>query len=280
MNEIWFIPLLGILGIASTIISSKGGLYDKRFKWYKRITGRGRIVTTLGCAIIGLSVWQSIKVNKDHKLQDEIQIKLKKSSDSTISAEIKSGVDSNRKKLFSDLSQAFAVQQLALDTVTKTVKSLRDSAKIRIIEKDDPVLEIHEVPGKNVISIIEEKNNNYQFKILLSSSDAASSFFEIKSSIVTEDSLNNLFYISFHYPLKQIKKISKDAYLGLNFTANNVRPFKLIYFWYRGKYKNIDNTKEMYMDEVYEFNPTNNQTGIATPDKQDLVKKIVLGYEK
>ena len=142
MTEIWFIPLLGILGLASTIISSKGGLYDNRFKkrWYKKIKLRGWIVTTLGLAIISISIWQSIKVNAENKQEKATQILLRKESDSTIAAEVRSGVDSNRRILFSDLSQALASQQLALDTVTKTVKSLTDSAKTIIVNPEKKFL--------------------------------------------------------------------------------------------------------------------------------------------
>ena len=63
MNNLWFIAIIGLLGLVSTIVSSKGSLYDKRFKWLRRLTNRGKIVAAIGLSIVVLSAWQYMATN-------------------------------------------------------------------------------------------------------------------------------------------------------------------------------------------------------------------------
>lgn len=171
MNDYLFIVVLGTLGLLSTIISSKGGLFDNRFLWYKRLTAKGWFVTAIGLLIIGLSILQSIKINKFNQLEKDIQVKQKKDGDSTIAAEIKTGVDSSRRRLFNDLSEALAKQKMTLDTVTKTVKSLRDSAKTIVVNPENKTPELL-IMSNGIIS--EKVGKDIKFNISFTSLEAPS----------------------------------------------------------------------------------------------------------
>lgn len=146
MNELWYIIAIGFLSLASTIISSKGSLYDKRRRWYSRLTKRGKFVVAIGLFIILLSFLQFRKLQESDNQKDALLKKERDARDSIISARIAAGVDSSSNKLFNDLSIAFANQNLLIDTVKKRIESLRDSAKTVIINasKDLPRLIIRD----------------------------------------------------------------------------------------------------------------------------------------
>jgi hypothetical protein len=130
MNDTFFIALIGLLGIISSIISSKGGLHDRKYKWYRKIRPRGWIVVTLGFLILGLTIWQSIKSESEKNKKEVKEMEERHVSDSTITARVTQGVEINSKKLYNDLSDALGKQQLKLDTVSKTIINLRNSGAI------------------------------------------------------------------------------------------------------------------------------------------------------
>lgn len=147
------------------------------------------------------------------------------------------------------------------------------------MEKDDPVLHLLQYSGEKVISISPVFDNKVKATFIFTSSDAGSGSFNIKLSSVTQDSLNNFFYSGNMNPFEFKNQVSKDAHIESAFYILNPR-FTQIFFWVRGKYKNIDKTKEYAIDDVYFYKTTDKGYGLASADDNRLIKSIVSKNEK
>jgi hypothetical protein len=154
--NIVFVFLIAIATGYLTFLTTKGGLTDNRYSAiWKKFTKRGKYVflTLLFItSILILQEWntqikstqkeEEIKVEgnkRDSLLKKEIKLR-----DSIITTQVSKGIDSSRKKLFEDISIAFATQGLVLDTVRKRVEKISDSSKkiINYYAQDDPILTI------------------------------------------------------------------------------------------------------------------------------------------
>jgi hypothetical protein len=265
MNELFFIPLIGMLSVVSTIISSKGGLYDKRFKWYKRLTKRGYVVSSLGIVLVGISVWQYLATKRNNEQKEGIQIQEKRRSDSIIANEIQKGVELNRKQLFDDLSEAMAGQNLKLDTVTNSIKSLRDST----------ITVIYNSPRENPIIIVRGNGITHQqvkdtiiFELVITSTQAAAKILFI----------NYLCELNYSDGTKDWTKIS--PFLKRKFIAPKEQPFsrkfyvqatkevKFVKIILMGKYSDEGGYSRKTMLDVYEYDLSTKQTSFMLEDKK------------
>ncbi len=131
MPDILFIILISIFTLCISFISTKGTLSNLQYKrkWWKIITTRGKVVIFLTLTIIGLLIWQNEATDRKNDKKDQIIRNERNARDSLISV----GIDSNRKILFKDLSEALSKQNLRLDTVTKRLKNLNDSANRTVV---------------------------------------------------------------------------------------------------------------------------------------------------
>src|SRR5687768_7987857 len=129
MIELWIIASIGLLSLLSTILASKGSLFDKRFVWYNRLTKRGWIVAVLGSMIIGLSAWQYFLIKRKEETKEILQIKQQKDSDSTISAEIKKGVDSNSRQLYATYKELTHQQNLNAEDQRRIILTQQENQK-------------------------------------------------------------------------------------------------------------------------------------------------------
>lgn len=121
--NIVFVILIAILTVFLTFYTAKGGLTDNRFsRLWKRITLRGKKVIGILIIIGTLLTLQECNNQSASKQKDSIINKDNLKRDSIITARIKAGVDSNRRELFGDISEAFKKQGLMLDTIEKAIK--------------------------------------------------------------------------------------------------------------------------------------------------------------
>ncbi|MBN8668694.1 MAG: hypothetical protein J0M30_14445 [Chitinophagales bacterium] len=245
MNELWYIIGIGILSLISTIISSKGPLYDKHHKWYKRLTKGGKWAAAIGLTIIAFSFLQYRLIKKRDDRKDGLLKVERDNRDSIISARITSGVDSSTNKLFTDLSIAFANQNLRLDTVRKRIESLRDSAKTvivnnardlpRIIIREDgiKIRQINDTSFVNIAILSTQSEANLEFLdyiCKLDYSDGSSSYTSRASLckgpllMPKEQLLNNEFYITSSKPIFGFS----IAIIGLYKPVDENRPIELL----------------------------------------------------
>jgi hypothetical protein len=266
MPNVLFIILISFFTLCISFVSVKGTLSDLKYKkkWWKIITKRGWGAIVLTLSVIMLLVWQNYLSEKTSDKKDEALKKEKEKSDSTVTNRIKAGVDSNRKILFDDLSQALAKQGLGFDSNQKRIEKLvKDSSKIRVFEKEDPVLHLVTMAGKKGIEIIKEDNGAFTIEIQILSSDAGSGGFEITYSILKANSKDQIIYLGKRSPLQYNKKLSANQASISPFIipSDNYGKPEMIFVWARGKYKNIDLSKTFQLDEVYYYNVNGNTFG-------------------
>ena len=156
--NIYFVVCIALVTGWLTFLTSKSGLYDNRFNAvWKKLTKRGWKVFFLSFTVLlmlGLQEWNSERneINKDKAIESE-RFKQEKLTANGISK----GIEANRKKLFSDLSEAFAKQKLEFNPLKKEINDLKDSLTILIPSPE----------GLPVLNILysDDKNGNDSFKI-------------------------------------------------------------------------------------------------------------------
>src|SRR5690606_1190664 len=131
-----------------------------------------------------LLLLQEWNTNTKNDRKEAILVKERDLKDSIVSAGIKKGVDSASKRLYDDISKAFAKQEFRLDTVKKDVERIRDSAKgtINNYSQPDPVLLV----GGSSVTVKDTTSNIKNYSIEFTSVDAGSTNFDIKCYLLTE----------------------------------------------------------------------------------------------
>ena len=285
MPNVLFIILISFFTLCISFVSVKGTLSDLKYKkkWWKIITKRGWIAIVLTLSVIMLLVWQNYLSEKTNDKKDEALRKEKEKSDSTVTNRIKAGVDSNRQILFDDLSKALAKQGFEFDSSQKRIERLvKDSSKIRVFEKADPVLHLVTMGGKKGIEIVKEDNATFSIEIQILSSDAGSAGFEITYSILKINSVDQIIYLGKQTPLEYGNKLSiNEANISYFVIPNDKygRP-DMILIWARGKYKNIDLSKTFQLDDVYYYNVNGNTFGEMKGKTRDAILYNVKMNEK
>lgn len=272
MIELWFIWAIGVLYLVSTIISSKGSLFDKRFIWYKRLTKRGQIVSLIGLTIIVLSILQFTIVKGKEDRKEISQTQQRRISDSIISSEINKGVDANRKQLFKDLSESFAKQNLKLDTVTKNIERLRDSAKTVILNspREYPIIIIRDHGITHI-----QKNDTLEFTLSLISTQAASSIIyldylcEVNYTDGSQDNtkVNRLITGDLLIPKEQALIKTFNLYTNKKYPNKKIHWINIALI---GKYTQTESNKEIMLRDVYSYSFITKNVTFLMPDEKKL----------
>lgn len=159
-----------------------------------------------------------------------------------------------------------------LDSSNLVLVNIRDSAKTRIIEADIPVVQL----SRDFTAMPEYNPNGYsKFAITILSSDAGSSHFNIRYSLLMASSLDGP-YTYINNELKEFPsyhlRISKDAtitafpYLILNKNS-------LIFIWMRGTYTRLDGSGNFSINDTYCYNiPANSLTSIVGNTRQAIIR--------
>lgn len=272
--ELWLIPIIGLLSVATTIVSSKGALFDNRYKWYNRLNKRGKIVAVMGFVIVGLSILQFVIVRKNEMDNELKLIEQKRNSDSIIYSEINKGIEYNRKKLFADLSQALAKEKIMLDTVAKQILSLRDSVKTVIIQSPhvDPIVLIR----KNDISHLA-RGDTIDMHLSVISTQAQAKKFNMSAFCVI-NYLDGRTRVLGHLNLIEGRiNIPKDQLLTVYFSFVEKRQIEKIEILINGSFKQNDKVKEVSFNDLYIYNYSTQITGfLEGNEKLQFLKKYNL----
>lgn len=267
MTELWIIGIIALLSLILTIISSSDNVKDNQIKWYKRLTARGLKVLILGLTIVFLSISQAIIVNIKEKQKEVTQDNQRKISDSIISAEIKKGVDLSQKQLFNDLSEAFAKQNLKLDTVSKSIETLRDSAKTVIFNspKEDPIIIVKEDGITHL-----QKNDTIEVKLSIVSTQAACNliFINYFCEVNFVDGSKSNSFLSKQL-LKGILLIPKEQPLSTTFEiyTHTKKKIDFVNIALIGKYRQTESNKEILLQSVYKYSFITKKTSFLLPDE-------------
>lgn len=273
LPNIVFVFLIAIATGYLTFLTTKGGLTNNKFNnLNKRITKRGKTVICVLIIILSLLITQECNTQKvSKKNEGSLKIEMLK-RDSIITSKVSIGVESNRKKLFEDLSKAFANEALYFDTLKNKIEIIRDSAitTINNFHGDNPILLLE----NNGISSKDTTKKKGTYQITFKSVDAGTSGFNIKSYILTEteDGYEDLSMLNlFPKGLKIPKNSNWSAGFG---SVNN--PFaKKIYIHIKGEYFNTDRTKKFEIDNLYGYDAIENKTSVLLNSQRENILNII-----
>ena len=159
----WFFTILYLMATGYlTFLTTKGPLTDNRKKSYKRINKRGWLVVITFLAILFILLGQELNNERIKNLNEKALMLERDVRDSLVQQGIEAGVNKFTKRLFDDLSGAFARQGLKLDTLNEYVTKLEDFSKLSQIEAERFKLEKPNifVPANGIILTKYGESNN------------------------------------------------------------------------------------------------------------------------
>jgi hypothetical protein len=255
-----------------TFLTTNGKLTDDRYsKLWERINKRGKaVIITLIIMLFLLTAQefnnQNISDNNTFSIKKE-----RRKQDSIITTGIKLGVESNSKKLYQDLSTAFAKEGLKIDTLKKTITKLESlKPTVNNYSQNDPVLRIN----KEGVSLKEKKNNIDKYGLKITSSDAGSTNHKILCYLLSE-------FADKTYDLSKINlfpenlKIPKNGNWETSFNDNIKADGENIYIYLKGTYTTLDGTKKYNIDDLYCYNKLDKTCMTLLNSKRNQILKII-----
>ncbi len=277
MTELGLILIIAVLSLILTIMSSNDNISGNEKVWYKRLTKRGQTVLLIGLLIVSLSITQATVINRKETRKEKNQEQQRKTSDSIISSEIKKGVEVNSQHLFNDITLAFAKQKLKLDTVTKSIENLRDSAKTVIINspKEDPIIIVREDGITHLL-----KNDSIEFKLNIVSTQAPCKIIFINYFCevnFVDGTKSNTFLAA--TLLKGVILIPKEQPLSLPFWIypKPKKEIDYVNIALVGKYTQTESKKEILLQDIYKYPfATKKVSFLASEEKAQFFKKYYI----
>lgn len=267
-----FLIIIGLLTIYITFETAKGELTKSPLQkgFWKKHTNRGK-KTLIACftSIILLLLQECNNQNINRNTTNQVK-KDNQDRDSIITASIDSGIISNRRGLFNDLSDAFKEQNLKIDTLEGAIIVLKDSIKTTVnnYKQSDPVIAL----DMSSVTLTDGS----KFKIKVYSADAGSSNLNVDMF---------LYFEYFDAPTLSVTKLhnlnNKDLVfnaggsLEIDFEYVKSHKIKYLYIYFKGAYSNIDRSKDYKIDALYQYFPIQNITQIPSQDsKKTLINKL------
>lgn len=244
--NIVFIVIIGALTIYLTFATTKGSLTNNAFKgFWKRLTTRGKsvfIICVLMLILLILQEWNNQRLIENHDYITNIQ---NKQRDSTITVRVDSGIVTNRKMLFDDLSFSFKEQNLKIDTLDQKLIILKDSIRqtVNTYSLTDPIITLDET------SLTTGGDGEYHVRIFCA--DAGATNFKIDFFILSQ--YTNAPWALTKINILQNKELKLPAGGWITLEFRNNRPYKIenLYFYLVGSYSNTDQSKIYPIDNVY-----------------------------
>ena len=278
--------LLSFFTAAAVITSAWDVCINKKNKGIKKITKRGYLLLLIGIAITFLPLTQYlIQINNDNKKDKKVK------SDQELSEKLmKNHYDSLNKITVATIAENLGKYGYKLDSANNALKKvLSDSAKTKVILPENPVFQIISIRDENGlksgINYLGLYNNKYNYQTFLNCFSAGSCCYDLKFSLVVLDSLDGYTWINWG---KQIRpklinyqsRISTDTYITKWFSIGTSYRYNMLYLWLRGTYKNLDQSKEFSIDEVYYNNKNGNHFGLMQGITRQEIIDIVNKNEK
>jgi hypothetical protein len=277
MNGIIILIGITLFLAVSSFVSSSGKLIDDRSKGIKKIKRKGWFIISLNLCIVILSVLQYFfkegEIKQKEKEAQTNQAKrdsaLKSNYDSSLYV-LKSKFDTSTINIVSTISQKLGEYGFRLDSTGKRLeKVMKDSAKLKILSQEDPVLEICAQDG---IKLVKTNTGDYKFAISICSTDASSTGFNLRIFFIFADSLNNFYKVKNTSSLSDKLQISKDASSIYYYGPIPKIDYRMLFVYILGTYKNMERTKTFNIDQIAYYNKVGNSSGYIIGETR---KKII-----
>jgi hypothetical protein len=274
---------IGILTAIGAYISATSKMYDPYGRGISKITPSGFGFIICAIILITLPVAQNkITDATQRKEQDIRDSKLKVKYDSSLLV-MQRKLDSSNKASTILVTETLGKYGFKLDSTNKLLIDIKDSAKMRIIETESPVLTLQPSDLGNGMEMTPTGLNSYKIAFPLTSFQAGSSFFKIKSDIIIEDVFGNLHHQQLPTDKQTIpyrQQIPKDQGYKIYYNIITDIDFKMLYIWTRGEYKKIDGSTKYIINSVFFYNPQSRTSGIVRGDTEKRVVEFVKGGQK
>lgn len=278
LPNILFVILIAILTGYLTFLTTKGKLTDNRYtNQWSRLTIRGKkVFFTLFFIAIFLCL-QEYNNNISSDIKDSFIRRENNTRDSITAEKIKVGVDANSRKLFNDVSEAFAKQGLKLDTLKKNVEKLKDSIKgsVNIYNGVDSFLSLCK---EEPITLTSKSLSGYIFELKICNSSAPSRNLNAKVYVVSIDSTNKMIFSKEFELFQSNAQLDKDALITQQIIVPSDRDIKLCYFLIKGSWTNVDKSKRFLIDHIFHYNIENKRTGGVTAIHDREIRKFLKSF--
>lgn len=256
-----------------TFLTTNGKLTDDRYSsFWKKINKRGWfVILSLSLMLIFLIAQeynnQNLSENNNLTIKEE-----RKKQDSIITVGINSGVKSSNRKLFSDLSTAFAEQGLKIDTLKKTIVKLEDIKPntTNNYSQNDPVVRIN----SDGVFYKEKRNGIDIYGLKIMSVDAGSTNHKILCYLLSEFS-DGQYDLSRMNVFPQSLKIPKDRNWECSFRNDVKADGNRIYIYLKGSYTTLDSVKTYQVDDLYFYDKKDNKCSMLLNAKRNEILKII-----
>jgi hypothetical protein len=253
--------LAAVLVIAIGFIPSINQLSDPTQAGVKRHWQLITLFILIVCYIVVTFYQYSINKKESGKQQVRID-SIQRASDSVISA----GIDTGNARLFRNLSEALAKQQLQLDTVNKKLVDIRNDTsrrKTTIVSGPDPVFLID--------SIIQDRDNGrrHHFIVVFHSLLSTSTGFDIMGYTTIRNLQGKLIAAGGGKIFSFNEKVPPGREIIHGFEVDANPSLKQVYVYLKGTYQNTSG-KKIPIDDWYlydkEFKSTKTVTPVARPE--------------
>lgn len=270
---ILIILLIALAATFTQFISSWDDIVDTSRNGIKKLTKKGWLYIVCAIVLIVLPVMQHLYQIKEDIQKEKI-------------AKVKQDERDLRQKEVYDSSILEIITVLGKygykfdSTNKKLVTLVRDSAKTRVIEPENPSFSL--LINETVKPISHRKTDSIytKFELRFASINATSSFFDIKFYPFYEETTGEIIYIksmqskdnnALNYNLKLIE----NSYYISSVDIPNILVKKNIYFWVDGTYKNIFGNKTFTVNELYRYEISSGETFVVDDFVRDtIVKKV------
>jgi hypothetical protein len=269
MSDLQYLVLIIILGFLITIITSSKDLFSiktqvlkKRFPW------KGVVVIILGIGIIIASICQYFQTKTEEKNKEEYNGRQQHINDSINANKISDGIDSNRKRLFNDLSKALSKQKLQLDTVNDRIEALKDSIK-NPVQKEAELTSL--IINEDGITT-KIQGDTLTVNIVLISTETTATIIYLKRFDEIEYSNGTFQRSQFSSFINSKVSVSKDYPFGFSFQNLHIYPFRnisSIKIALLGEYTSGQNRKKTPLKNVYVYDMKTSKTGFLDQEHSD-----------
>ena len=276
-----------ISGIGS-FVSGVGKIVVKHKNGKRTLTKAGYVFLTCNIILVLLPPiqnWLQEKHNKKVEVsqqqeQDKREARQKYSYDSSLLV-MKSKFDTSSQKSTLIISETLGKYGYKLDSSNKILKkTIGDSSKIRIKENANPILALSKEEDYKGIILLKHESGLFHYRINFISYEAGSGSYSLKCSFVVLDSTKGLVYFLNDELLSITSKITKDGSESAFISVPDIYRYCYLYVWVRGKYKNVDGTKEYNIDDLNYNNKNGNVFGSVKGATRVNIIQEVKKYEK
>jgi hypothetical protein len=289
----WPLIIVFFLGACSAVGSTIGAK-DTIFDFSKRgigvIRNSGWFFLPCTIAPVFLVLAQTLMQNatdakKEHlqKIQEDIRDSTLRASYEASVLRMKKEYDTSNRKTLDDIAEILGKYGYRLDSVNrKLVKLIADSANMKVVLPEDPVLCVADNNTAKGISYLKDDGPYSHYALNISSLDAGSCCFDIKASVVVlNDVTLNYDYIPVNFSFPETNTtIPKNSSTGYTFKITNKLKYHYLYLWIRGVYKNVSGTKTYNFNEVYYNNKNGNVFGTMLGETKQQIIKTINYWEK